>query len=196
MAERFGSRFGGVIVKFGTTLATALVAGTLAIAPALAAPDSAIVVDAKTGKTLYSDNADAQRYPASLTKMMTLYLLFEAIETGKAKLSSQIPFSEHAASQAPSKLGAKPGTTISARDAILAIVTKSANDVATAIGEFVGGSESAFAQRMTAKARQLGMSRTTFRNANGLPDPDQVTTARDMSILGRALREHYPQYYA
>ncbi|CAN5124157.1 hypothetical protein BH10PSE9_BH10PSE9_06760 [soil metagenome] len=196
MAERFSPCLRGAIVRFGRTLAAALVAGSLAVAPALAAPDSAIVVDAKTGQTLFADNPDAQRYPASLTKMMTLYLLFEAIDSGKAKLSSQIPFSEHATSQAPSKLGAKAGTTISARDAILAIVTKSANDVATAIAEFVGGSEGAFAQRMTAKARQLGMSRTTFRNANGLPDPDQMTTARDMATLGRALREHYPQYYA
>ena len=196
MAERFGPRFRGVLVKAGSTLAAMLVAGGLAAGTAAAAPDSAIVVDAKTGKTLYSENADSQRYPASLTKMMTLYLLFEMNESGKAKLSSKIEFSSHATSQAPSKLGVKPGTTISVRDAILALVTKSANDVAAAVGEFVAGSEPAFAQRMTAKARQLGMSRTIFRNASGLPDANQVTTARDMSTLGRALREHYPQYFS
>ena len=195
MGERFDPRLGGFLRFLGKSFAVALIAGGLFAGQAAAAPDSAIVVDAKTGKVLYSDNPDAQRYPASLTKMMTVYLLFEAIQTGKATLSSRIPISEHAAAQAPSKLGARPGTTISARDAVLAIVTRSANDVAVAIGEFLAGSESAFAQRMTEKARQLGMTRTTFRNASGLPDPGQLTTARDLSILGRALREHYPQYY-
>ncbi|HZP18865.1 MAG TPA: D-alanyl-D-alanine carboxypeptidase, partial [Bauldia sp.] len=165
-------------------------------APALAAQGAAIVVDAKTGKVLYSSNPDARRYPASLTKMMTLYLLFEAIESGKTKLTSRITVSSHAAAQAPSKLGVKPGDSITVKEAILAIVTKSANDVAVAIGEYLAGSESDFAARMTAKARALGMSRTVFRNASGLPDPGQVTTARDMATLGRALQDNFPREFA
>ncbi len=163
---------------------------------AAAAPDSAIVVDAKTGRTLYAQAADARRYPASLTKMMTLYLLFDSIEARKTSLSTQISVSAHCAAQAPSKLGLKPGQTIRARDAILALVTKSANDVACAIGEYLGGSETAFASKMTAKAHALGMSRTTFRNASGLPASGQMTTARDMATLGRALQEHHPEYFS
>jgi D-alanyl-D-alanine carboxypeptidase len=184
----------------GLGLKAFAVAGLLIVGPvasaAAAVPSSAIVVDAKSGKVLFSSNPDSKRYPASLTKMMTLYLLFEAIENGKTSLDSKITVSALAANQAPSKLGLKPGQTISVRDAILAIVTKSANDVATAIGEHVGGTQKNFAARMTQRAHDLGMSRTTFRNANGLPDPAQVTTARDMATLGRALREHYPQYYS
>ncbi len=163
---------------------------------ALAAPDSAIVVDAKTGRTLYAQAADARRYPASLTKMMTLYLLFDALEAHKTSLSAKIPVSAHCAGQAPSKLGFKPGESISARDAILAIVTRSANDVACAIGEYLGGSEPAFAQEMTRKAHELGMSNTTFRNASGLPNSGQMTTARDLALLGRALQEHHPEYFS
>lgn len=174
----------------------ALVAGALATGTAAAAPNAAIVVDAKTGKVLFSSNADAQRYPASLTKMMTLYLLFDAIESGKTRLDARIKMSAFAASQPPSKLGLKPGKTISVRDAILALVTKSANDVATAVAEHVAGSEKAFAQRMTTRARQLGMSHTTFRNAHGLPNSGQVTTARDLATLARALQDHFPQHYS
>ncbi len=175
-----------------------VVAGLLAAAPgaAFAAPDAAIVVDAKTGKTLYADRADSKRHPASLTKMMTLYLLFDALESGRASLDSRIKVSAHAAAQAPSKLGLKAGSTISVRDAILSLVTKSANDMAVAIAEYLGGSERNFAAQMTRKARELGMSRTTFVNASGLPDNAQITTARDMATLGRALREHYPQYFS
>ncbi len=190
---------GRPIVRITTVLAaTCVIAIGLAtnIDVAAAAPDSAIVVDAKTGKTLYASAADAKRYPASLTKMMTLYLLFEAIEDGRTSLNDRITISAHAAAQAPSKLGLKPGQAISVRDAILSEVTKSANDIAAAIGEHLAGSESNFARQMTAKARTLGMTSTTFRNASGLPDTGQVTTARDMATLGRALREHYPQYYA
>ncbi len=172
------------------------VAGVSASETAVAAPDAAIVVDAKTGKTLYAESADAKRYPASLTKMMTLYLLFDALESGKTKLTSNIVFSAHASAQAPSKLGLKPGQTIKVRDAILALVTKSANDVAVAIGEHLGGTETAFARDMTRKARALGMKSTTFRNASGLPNSGQVTTARDLAILGRALQEHHPKYYS
>ncbi len=178
--------------------AACLVVAAVSAVPqmAVAAPDSAIIVDAKTGKALYSQAPDAKRYPASLTKMMTLYLLFDALDAHKTSLGARIPVSAHAAGQAPSKLGFKPGDSISVRDAILAIVTRSANDVAVAIGEYLGGSESAFAQRMTAKAHALGMSNTTFRNASGLPNPGQVTTARDMATLGRALQEHHPAYFS
>ncbi len=163
---------------------------------ATAAPDSAIIVDAKTGKTLFSEAPDARRYPASLTKMMTLYLLFDSLDEHKTSLGTRISVSPHCAGQAPSKLGFRPGETISARDAILAIVTKSANDVACAIGEYLGGTETAFARRMTDKAHEIGMSRTTFRNASGLPNSSQMTTARDMATLGRALQEHHPRYFS
>jgi D-alanyl-D-alanine carboxypeptidase len=156
---------------------------------------SAIVVDAKTGKTLFARYADSPRYPASLTKMMTLYMVFEALDNRRISKSSKITISRNAAAEQPSKLGLKPGSTISVENAILALVTKSANDVATATGEFLGGSESGFARMMTQKARALGMKSTTFRNAHGLPNTAQKTTARDMAILGLALREHYPQYF-
>jgi len=164
--------------------------------PAAASPNYAgIVIDAKTGKTLYSSSADSYRYPASLTKMMTLYLMFEAIEQGRLSKSTRIKFSAHAASEPPSKLGVAAGQSITAEQAIYALVTKSANDVATAVGEHLAGSEAAFARQMTNKARALGMKRTTFRNAHGLPDTAQKTTARDMATLGIALREHFPNEY-
>jgi D-alanyl-D-alanine carboxypeptidase len=127
--------------------------------------------------------------------MMTLYMLFESIDSGKTSLKTKIKMSSRCAGQAPSKLGLKAGQTISARDAILALVTKSANDVACAIGEHLAGSESGFARKMTARAHALGMSKTNFRNASGLPDPAQVTSARDMATLGRALQEHFPVHY-
>ena len=154
------------------------------------------VIDAKSGKVLYSRNADARRYPASLTKMMTLYLIFEDLKRGKISLNTRIKMTRYAASQPPSKLGIKPGRTFTVRQAIYALVTKSANDVATAVGEKLSGSEKAFARRMTIKARQLGMHRTTFKNANGLPNRQQVTTARDMSKLGLALKEHFPKKFS
>lgn len=164
-------------------------------ASSLAARQAAIVIDAKTGKVLYSADADGRRYPASLTKMMTLYLTFEALAKGKISRSSAVTFSSHAADQAPTKLGVKAGGSVTVDTAILSIVTKSANDSATALGEMLGGTETNFARMMTAKARQLGMNGTVFRNANGLPNPGQFTTARDMATLGIALREHFPQYY-
>ena len=154
-----------------------------------------LVIDAKTGKTLYASSADSLRYPASLTKMMTLYLVFEALDSGKVSKKTRIRMSKHAASEPPSKLGLRAGKTISVEAAIKALVTKSANDVSTAIAEHLGGSESNFAKQMTAKARALGMKRTTFRNAHGLPDSRQKTTARDMARLGIALREHFPKHY-
>ncbi len=183
--------------KIMRSLITALIFAVLAASgPAMAGSKYAgVVIDAKTGKTLYSSSADAHRYPASLTKMMTLYMLFDALDSGRIKKSSQIPISKHAASQPPSKLGLRPGQTISVESAIYALVTKSANDVAAAVGEFIGGSESRFGVLMTRKARALGMRSTTFRNASGLPDSRQVTTARDMATLGLALYEHHPGYY-
>lgn len=154
-----------------------------------------IVVDAKTGKTLYASSADAYRYPASLTKIMTLYVVFQELEAGRLSLSSRLKVSKYAAGRPPSKLGLKAGKTIKVKDAILALVTKSANDVATVVAENISGSEKKFAERMTRTARSLGMKKTTFRNPHGLPNSGQRTTARDMATLGRAIQEHFPQYY-
>jgi D-alanyl-D-alanine carboxypeptidase len=156
---------------------------------------AAIVVDANTGKTLHEANADSLRYPASLTKIMTLYLLFEQLEAGKIKLHSRMQVSEEAASQAPTKLGVKPGQTLEVEDAIKALVTKSANDAAVVVAEALAGSEEAFARQMTRKARALGMNRTVYRNASGLPDDQQITTAREQALLGIAIRERFPRYY-
>ncbi|PHR24774.1 MAG: penicillin-binding protein [Hoeflea sp.] len=157
---------------------------------------AAIVVDTKTGKMLYGANVNELRYPASLTKMMTLYMLFEAMDEGRVSSNDLIPISKNAAARPPSKLGLKPGQSIPVDTAIRVLVVKSANDVATAVAEFLGGgSEARFAQMMTAKARTLGMKRTVFKNASGLPDRDQVTTATDMAILSIALRRTFPHYY-
>jgi D-alanyl-D-alanine carboxypeptidase len=158
-------------------------------------PYAAIVVDANTGRTLEEKNADSLRHPASLTKIMTLYLLFERLDAGKMKLSNMMPVSAHAADQAPTKLGLKPGQSLNVEDAIRGLVTRSANDAAVVIAETIGGDEDSFAKMMTAKARALGMSRTTYVNASGLPADDQVTTARDQAILGRAIQERFPRYY-
>ncbi|MEO3385932.1 D-alanyl-D-alanine carboxypeptidase [Mesorhizobium sp. CAU 1741] len=157
---------------------------------------AAYVIDAKTGKVLFARNADAKRYPASLTKMMTLYLVFEAIEAKRISTNTPIPFSKNAAAEQPTKLGVRAGGSITVDTAIRALVTRSANDVSTAIGEMLGGSEAGFAKMMTRKAHQLGMNSTQFRNAHGLPNNQQFTSARDMAILGMALREHFPQHYA
>ncbi|MDX6748737.1 D-alanyl-D-alanine carboxypeptidase family protein [Geminicoccaceae bacterium 1502E] len=163
----------------------------------LAAPQlTSIVVDHQTGKVISADDADKVNYPASLTKMMTLYLAFEALEGGKISLKKQLQVSRHAASMPPSKLGLKPGSTITLDDAIQALAVKSANDVAVVVAEALGGSETRFAQLMTRKARALGMKRTTFMNASGLPNIKQRTTARDMVVLARRLIRDYPQYYS
>jgi len=156
---------------------------------------AAMVVDGHTGKMVYGQNIDAHRYPASITKVMTLYLVFEELRAGSLTKSTKFKVSKKASRQAPSRLGLKPGSKITVDNAIRALVTKSANDASTAIAEHLGGSESKFASMMTAKARSLGMSRTTFRNAHGLPNTNQTTTARDMATLGIALREHYPRQY-
>lgn len=167
-------------------------------APPGAAPSkyAAIVVDGNNGKVLYEVNAEAARYPASLTKMMTLYMLFEALDQGRLSRSSLIPVSAYAASRPPSRLGLRPGQSIDIDTAISALATKSANDVAAAVGELLGGTGEQFAQMMTAKGRQLGMRHTVFNNASGLPDDAQRTTARDMALLGIALRKRFPHYYA
>jgi D-alanyl-D-alanine carboxypeptidase len=156
---------------------------------------AAIVVDANAGRTLYAANENEPRHPASLTKVMTLYLLFEQLDKGAMTLQTEIPVSEHAAAQEPSKLGVQPGDTISVEDAIKAIVTRSANDVAVAIAEKIGGDESSFAEMMTRKAHALGMSRTRYVNASGLPADEQITTARDLTILARATEERFPRYF-
>jgi len=163
--------------------------------PGPATKYSALVVDATNGKTLYEVNATAVRYPASLTKMMTLYLLFEALDQGRVSKTTEIPVSSFASRQPPSKIGIKSGQSIDVESAILALTVKSGNDCAVAVAEYLGGTEEQFAQQMTARARQLGMTGTVFRNASGLPDPGQHTTARDMAILGMALRSRFPQHF-
>lgn len=156
---------------------------------------AAIVVDQATGQVVHECNADELNYPASLTKMMTLYLLFSAIEKGELKLNSPLKASAEAGKQPRSKVGLEKGDTIKVEDAILALVTKSANDVAVVVAEALGGNEDRFALLMTQQARKLGMKQTTFRNASGLPDPDQVSSARDLALLAIALRRDYPKYY-
>jgi D-alanyl-D-alanine carboxypeptidase len=168
---------------------------TMLAVPAAPQKYAAIVIDASTGKTLYEANSTAPRYPASLTKMMTLYLLFEALDQGRVSKTTQIPVSDNAARQPPTKLRFKRGETIDVDSAIRAIVIKSANDVAVAVAEYLGGSEAAFAGMMTARARQIGLRSTVFRNASGLPDGVQQTTARDMAVLGMALRARFPHHF-
>jgi D-alanyl-D-alanine carboxypeptidase len=154
-----------------------------------------IVVDAKSGKVLYEDHADSTRYPASITKVMTLYVLFQELAAGNIKLSTKMRVSKYAASAVPTKLGLKAGSTIRVDDAIKSLVTISANDMARVVAETVSGSESRFAERMTATAQALGMTHTRYANASGLPDGSQVTTVRDQAILAIAIYQHFPQYY-
>ena len=156
---------------------------------------SSIIVDARTGNVISGVNADEPRHPASLTKLMTLYMLFEALRDRRISLDQLVPVSAHAASMSPTKLGLVPGARITVEEAVLGLVTKSANDAAAALGEMMGGTEARFAQMMTLRARALGMNRTEFRNASGLPDPDQWSTARDLAVLGRRLVIDFPSYY-
>ena len=156
---------------------------------------SSIIVDGNSGAVLSSNNPDGIRRPASLTKIMTLYLLFERLDAGKMKLDTEMEVSEHASEQAPTKLGLKPGQTLKVEDAIKGLVTRSANDAAVVIAEAIAGDEDEFAKLMTRKARLLGMSKTTYRNASGLPNDEQLTTARDQATLGRAIQDRYPRYY-
>lgn len=169
----------------------------VALAPAAqAAPQYAVViVDADTGRVILSDSPTARTHPASLTKMMTLYLTFDALKAGTLTLDQRLTVSAEAASRPPTKLGIGAGKTIAVKDAIMALITLSANDMSVVLAEAIAGSEDAFARRMTARARELGMTATTFRNANGLPDPDQVTSARDMTKLGLALMRDHADYY-
>ncbi len=160
-----------------------------------AAPYAAMVMDARSGEVLHARNADTRLHPASLTKMMTLYVAFEAIRRGELTLDSKVKISRKAAAEQPSKLGLKAGQRIALRYLIRASAVKSANDAATAIGEAVSGSEAAFARRMTRTAKALGMTKTTFKNAHGLTESGHMSTARDMTILGRHLLYDYPQYY-
>lgn len=156
---------------------------------------ASIVVDAQSGQIISAANSDEYRFPASLTKMMTILLIFEAIRDGRLSFSSPVPVSTWAASMPPTKLGLIPGTTLTVEQAVLGLVTKSANDAASALGEMLAGDEDRFAQLMTVRARSLGMTRTTFRNASGLPDWGQVTTARDLAVLARHLVQDFPQFY-
>jgi D-alanyl-D-alanine carboxypeptidase len=173
----------------------ALCVVTLTALPLRAAPYAAMVMDARTGEVLHSRNADTRLHPASLTKMMTLYIAFEAIRLGEITLDTQVRISQHAASEPPSRLGLRAGSTIRFRYLIRAAAIRSGNDAATAIGEAIAGSEAAFARRMNRTARALGMARTTFRNAHGLTEEGHLSTAHDMTILGRRLFYDYPEYY-
>src|SRR4030081_2859187 len=156
---------------------------------------SSIIVDGNSGATLSSNNPDGIRHPASLTKIMTLYLLFERLDAGKMKLDTEMDVSERASDQAPTKLGLRPGQTIAVEDAIKGLVTRSANDAAVVIAEAIGGNESDFAEMMTKKARPLGSTPPVYPNASGLPNDEQVTTARDQALLGRAIQERFPSQY-
>ena len=157
---------------------------------------SSIMVDAQSGNVLYEDNADKLRYPASLTKLMTLYLTFSALEKGTLKLDDNLKISHTAANRSPSRLGLTPGKTIDVKTAIVATIVKSANDCATVLGESLAKDEKSFAILMTETAKKLGMKNTTFKNASGLQNSQQKTTARDMAILATALYHHFPQYYS
>lgn len=183
--------------SFALCLAFVALIGTFAAtAPqAKAAKYAAIVIEETTGQVLFARNADKARYPASLTKIMTLYLLFEELESGRVSMSTRMPVSRVAASRSPSKLYLRKGQSISVKDAIFALITKSANDVATVVAEQLSGTEREFGKRMTRKARALGMTRTTFRNASGLPNRQQRSTARDMARLAIAIRRDFPQYF-
>ncbi len=157
--------------------------------------DAALIIDGATGKVLYARNETLERHPASLTKMMTLYMLFDALRTGKITMQTQMPVSRHATVQMPTKLYLRPGQTIDVDTAIRAMVIRSANDVAVVTAEALGGTESHFAEMMTAKARELGMRETNYHNASGVPDPLQITTATDLAVLARHLAYDFPQYF-
>jgi D-alanyl-D-alanine carboxypeptidase len=172
-----------------------IILSVAAFSPARAAPYAAMVMDARTGEVLHSRNADTRLHPASLTKMMTLYIAFEAVRLGEIDLDTQVRISRAAAAEPPSKLGLRAGSTIRFRFLIRAAAIRSANDAATAIAEAISGSEAAFARRMNRTARALGMTRTTFRNAHGLTEDGHMSTARDMTLLGRRMIYDYPQYY-
>jgi len=163
--------------------------------PAVSGKDAYLILDATSGRELSSEQPDELRYPASLTKLMTIYLTFSALDSGRLSLGDALPVSINALNAPPTKMGLPPGGTVNVRDAAMALITRSANDAAVVLAEALGGDEAAFARMMTSKARQLGMSSTVFRNASGLPDREQVTTARDMARLAFALLRDFPHYY-
>jgi D-alanyl-D-alanine carboxypeptidase len=181
--------------RLGALLSCVFLLCFLLVAPSARAIDSSIVIDANTDTVISQENPDRLLHPASMSKLMTLYLAFEALESGRITLQRTFPVSEHAESMSPTKLNLVRGQTIRVEDLILSMVTLSANDSAVVLAEGLGGSEDRFAQLMTRKAHQLGMVNSNFRNSNGLPDPAQISTARDMAILCRALIHHFPQYY-
>ena len=189
-----GSRFAFKLFLLIVLLVT-VVAGVPARAQVGSERYSSMVIDSQSGQVISSANPDEYRFPASLTKMMTIYMVFEAVRDGRVSFNDTVQMSPWAASMPPTKMGIPAGGTISVHEALLALVTKSANDVAAALGEMLGGNEDRFAELMTVRAHGLGMSRTTFRNASGLPDWGQVTTARDMVVLARHLIQDFPQYY-
>ena len=199
MAANFFKFFNGITLRslsLGSTISSIASAALLLWVPEQAqAGYASIVVNADSGRILHATNADTRNYPASLTKMMTLFMMFEALDVGKWTLNTKLKISARAVRQPASRLGLKRGQTITVKDAILALVTKSANDVATTVAENIAGSERDFALMMTATARQLKMTRTTFRNASGLPHRGQMSTARDMARLARALLHHHHKYY-
>ena len=176
-------------------LCLCLVLLTLTTFSAQASNTSSIVIDAKTGNVLYSNNAEKLRYPASLTKLMTLYITFNALENGKLKMTDKLRVSRTAASRSPSKLGMPAGSYIDVKTLINALIVKSANDCATVLAEALSPTERDFAILMTKTAHKLGMYKTTFKNASGLPNSEQKTTAKDLAILGAAIYHHFPQYY-
>jgi D-alanyl-D-alanine carboxypeptidase (penicillin-binding protein 5/6) len=188
MRARFGL---GLICVLALAGARPVAAESLYAVPKYAA----ILINSDNGEVLYARQADSQRFPASITKVMTLYVVFEELRAGNIRESDQVRISSFAARQPPSKLGLKPGATISVREAMGVIATRSANDISVAMAEYISGSEAEFAARMTRTAKRLGMTRTTFRNASGLPNPDHFTTARDIAILSRALIRDFPKRY-
>jgi len=181
--------------RFGLFILAAIWLFVLVPISAMAAPYAAYVIDARTGEVLHARNAETRLHPASLTKMMTLYIAFQAVERGEISLDTKVRISKNAASEPPSKLGLKSGQRIALRYLIRAAAVKSANDAATAIGEAISGSEAKFARRMNRTAKQLGMTRTTFKNAHGLTEAGHQSTARDMTVMGRHLLYDFPQYY-
>jgi D-alanyl-D-alanine carboxypeptidase len=199
MFERARRLFASLTIAAATAIAP-VAASTAQAQVSLQLPAShpkyaAVVVDAKTGEVLYAKRADSPRYPASITKVMTLYLTFEALQAGRIRLSDPVPISPRAAAQSPSKLGLRPGDSLTVEQAMQALAVKSANDIAVALAEKLGGTEARFAAMMTLRAQELGMRNTRFVNASGLPDSRQISTARDIAILSRAVMRDYPQHY-
>ncbi len=199
MFERARRLFASLLIAGATALAPVATTAQAQVPylqlPANQPKYAAVVVDAKTGEVLYAKRADSPRYPASITKVMTLYLTFEALQSGRLHPNDPVPISPRAAAQSPSKLGLRPGDSLTVDQAMQALAVKSANDIAVALAEKLGGTEARFAAMMTLRAQELGMRNTRFVNASGLPDSRQISTARDIAIMSRAVMRDYPQYY-